>query len=311
MTILIVGADGMIGYGLWSYFRHKTARQVMGSIRSKRDLWAFGENWRANVTVTGDIENDAALEILFANCEPTLVVNCAGATMHAANGSSPLAAIQANSLLPHRLHGLAVKYNARFVHLSTDCVYDGERGGYRETEPPNATTLYGRTKAIGEIVDADNALTLRTSPIGYELSSRRGLLAWFLHQQGRIRGFTNAYFTGLTNLQLAEAIDKIFVGRPDLHGLFHVTGPRISKFELLSKCRDAFGSDVIIEPDGGLVRDRSLDSSKLSAATGYKSPSWDKMLADLADFAQFYPSRTATRGRRHSSRVDEQGQIHE
>ena len=296
MRILIVGADGMIGYGLWAYFHHLSGREVVGSIRTKRDLASFGTDWRSKVIVTGDIECDSTLEMLFSNAEPSLVINCAGATMHAEGGQDHLVALPANSILPHRLHKFARRHGARFIHLSTDCVYDGARGGYAENEPPNAKTVYGLSKALGEVTEAHDALTIRTSPIGYEVSSRRGLLAWFLEQRGTIKGFTNAYFTGLTNLQLAKIIDGVFADRPELHGLYHVTGPRISKFDLLVKCREAFEQSVEIDPDGALVLDRSLDGSRLTAETGYTSPGWDQMLAELADFARLYPAATVTRG---------------
>ena len=294
--ILIVGADGMIGFGLYTYFSQLTDRDVYASIRSKRDLACFGENWRGQVLVSGSIDDDDKLDTIMANAEPDLVINCAGATMHADQGESPLVALPANSLLPHRLHAASRRVGARFLHLSTDCVFDGARGGYSESEAANAKTVYGLSKALGEVTAAEDAVTIRTSPIGYEISSQRGLLAWFLAQSGPIKGFTNAFFTGLTNLHLARTIDRYFVDDPAIHGLFHVTGPKISKFDLLVKCAEHFANPIDIAPDGQLVLDRSLDGEKMVSQLGYVRPSWDEMLADLADFARFYPNGTVTRG---------------
>ena len=295
MTIAIVGADGMIGYGLWSYFTRQTEHKVVALIRSKRDLDAFGPDWHGRVMVTGSLDEDAALDMLMANAEPDWVINCAGATMHADGGEDPLTALPANSLLPHRLHAAAVRHGARFLHLSTDCVFDGQRGDYRETDPVDAKSFYGLSKALGEVNDAPSAVTIRTSPIGFELCSRRGLLAWFLDQSGSIKGFTNAYFTGLTNLHLAETIDRHFLGRPDVHGLYHVTGPRISKYDLLKKLKRHFESAVAIEPHGELVLDRSLNGEKFAGDCGYQQPGWDEMLEKLAAFGSVYPETTVTR----------------
>ena len=293
MSVLIIGADGMIGFGLWSYFAHFTDRRVIGAVRSKRDIAAFGPFWQRGVIVTGEIADDRTLDALMANAEPDLVINAAGATLHAQSGNDPREAIAANALLPHRLHAAARRHGARFLHLSTDCVFDGARGGYGEGDAPNATSLYGLSKRLGEVTDADDAITLRCSPIGFELSSRRGLLAWFLSQTEGVRGFTGAYFTGITNLQLAKVIDSHFAD-PGLSGLFHVPGPRIAKHDLLRKCADVFARPIPITPDGSLVIDRSLAGSKLAAATGYLAPSWEEMLGNLADFARLYPPYNIT-----------------
>ena len=256
----------------------------------------FGPNWRGSIIVSGNIDTDDALDMVIANAEPDVVINCAGATMHADDGEAPLVAMPANSLLPHRLHAAARRVGARFIHLSTDCVFDGERGNYTEAEAPNAKTVYGLSKALGEVTEAEDAVTIRTSPIGYEISSQRGLLAWFLAQDSEIKGFTNAYFTGLTNLYLARTIDMHFVQKPNVHGLYHVTGPRISKFDLLTKCAEQFDNPIAIVPNGDMKLDRSLNGDKMDAELGYQRPSWDEMLSDLADFARFYPTGTVTRG---------------
>jgi dTDP-4-dehydrorhamnose reductase len=294
VTILIIGADGMIGHGLWQHFSRCTDHAVKGSVRSKRNLAAFGEDWHRHIFVTGPIETDTALEVLFENVEPTAVINCAGATPHVVDGESPLVALSSNALLPHRLHKMSRKYGARFIHLSTDCVFSGARGNYAETDPVDAITYYGLSKALGEVRDANDAATIRTSPIGYELSSSRGLLGWFLAQSGVIKGFTNAYFSGLTNQQLAKIIDRYFIGGGALSGVFHVTGPKISKFALVSKLKTHFRSRVEIVEDGKLVLDRSLNGSMFCELTGYQSPDWDEMIANLVAFAEGYPSSALT-----------------
>ncbi len=295
LRILIVGADGMIGYCMWAYFSTHTPHHVVGSIRSRRNIEAFNPEYRNRLLITGAIDDDKSLEMLFANAQPDIVINCAGATAHIDGGESPLIALPSNSLLPHRLHAISRQFGARFIHLSTDCVFDGENGGYSEKHPVNAKTFYGLSKALGEVVNENDAVTIRTSPVGFEISSRRGLLAWFLDQSGVINGFTNAYFSGLTNLRLAKIIDSYFIrSEKILHGLYHVTGPKISKFDLISKFKDHFGSIAEIIPDGQLVLDRSLDGQKFTEATGYRQLSWDEMILELIDFAKYYPEKAVT-----------------
>lgn len=295
MTILIIGADGMIGFALYRYFELYSDCVVRGSIRSKRDLAAFGPGWQNRVFVTGSLDRDDAIRVLMENCEPSVVINCAGATAHVSEGEAPLVAIPANSLLPHRLHAAARAVGARFIHLSTDCVFDGARGNYFEADPVDAKTIYGLSKALGEVRGHADAVTIRTSPVGYELSSKRGLLAWFLSQTGDIRGFTNAYFSGLTNMQLAKVIERHFVGEPKRHGLYHVTGPRISKFDLVTKFKAQFQSPVEITPDGTLTLDRSLNGSRFRNETGEELPDWDQMIEELAAFGSAYPDTAVTR----------------
>lgn len=295
MRILVVGANGMIGYCIWTYFSTQTRHDVIGTMRSNRDYESFHREYRKNLFITGGIDDDKTLDVLFSNSRPDVVINCAGATAHIDGGESPLTALPANSLLPHRLHATARKFGARFIHLSTDCVFDGAKGDYSEEYPVNAKTYYGLSKALGEVVAEEDAATIRTSPVGFEISSRRGLLAWFLDQSGAIKGFSNAYFSGLTNLHLAKIIDRYFIGSEKaLHGLYHVTGPKISKFDLISKFKQHFESPVEISPDGQLVLDRALDGRKFVETTGYRQASWDEMILELTDFAKYYPLTAVT-----------------
>ncbi len=288
----------MIGYCMWTYFTTHTQNEVIGSLRSRRDIEAFDPNRRKSLFITGDIDDDKSLEMLFANACPDVVINCAGATAHIENGEDPLTALPANALLPHRLHKMSREFGARFIHLSTDCVFDGDDGNYTEDNRVNAKTFYGLSKALGEVVNESDSVTIRTSPVGFELSSRRGLLAWFLDQSSVINGFTNAYFSGLTNLQLAKTIDQYFIDpRQNLYGIYHVTGPKISKFDLISKFKQHFKSIAEIEADGQLVLDRSLDGHKFADKTGYQQPSWDEMISQLIGFAKFYPDTAVTRAR--------------
>ena len=119
------------------------------------------------------------------------------------------------------------------MHLSTDCVFSGRAGNYLETDIADADDLYGRTKYLGEVYD-DHCITVRTSAIGAELSRKVGLLAWFLAQEGPVKGFNKAIYSGFTTIELSRIIEKLLVEFPAVHGLYHVSSAPISKYDLLA-----------------------------------------------------------------------------
>ena len=135
---------------------------------------------------------------------------------------------------PHRLgqgrHGNLCKLvGARLIHVSTDCVFSGSKGGYAEDDVADAGDVYGKSKALGEVL-YPHTITLRTSTIGHELQSQYGLLDWFLSQNIQCKGYTRAIFSGLPTVVFAQLIRDIVIPRPDLFGVYHVAASRIAKF---------------------------------------------------------------------------------
>jgi len=170
------------------------------------------------------------------------------------------------------------------IHIGTDCVFSGEKGNYLESDVPDATDLYGRTKLLGE-VDSPHCVTLRTSIIGHELSGRHGLIEWFLAQEGCVRGFARAVFTGLPTVELAGIVAERVFPNEGLSGLYHVSSAPISKYELLRLVMERYGKRIRIDRDEAFVCDRSLDSSRFREATGYHPPTWPEMVSRMhADF---------------------------
>jgi dTDP-4-dehydrorhamnose reductase len=215
--------------------------------------------------------------------EISVLVNCIGVIKQRAGGQDPVETTAVNALFPHQLAQVCSATGARLIHVSTDCVFSGDKGQYGETDTPDAQDFYGRSKALGEV--AAPHLTLRTSIIGPELSSGEGLglLEWLLHQKGPIvPGYSRAVFSGVTTLTLADLIANIVVGQPEMAGLFHVASEPIDKFSLLSKINRIFGLGLEVVADSALRIDRSLDASKIKAFMGYTPPSWDDQLTALA-----------------------------
>lgn len=276
--VLVVGGMGMLGHRLWIELAR--THQTWATVRDRReDVPALPGVDLARAIGGVDVADTRQLRDAIAKAEPEVIVNCVGIVKQSQLMGDERLAVQLNAELPHRLLELAG--NARVVQISTDCVFDGRRGRYAESDAPSPVDSYGRTKLAGEL--SAPALTIRTSMVGRELRSSFGLTEWFLSQRGRVKGFRRAIFSGLTTRELSHVISDIIVPRRDLAGIYHVAGPAIDKYALLHLFRGAFGRDDLnIEPDDSLVIDRSLDSSAFARATGYVAPSWEAMVAAMA-----------------------------
>ena len=215
--------------------------------------------------------------VLDENC-PDVVVNCIGVVKQLDMGKDPIACISLNSLFPHLLAELCTERGIRLIHISTDCVFSGKLGLYREDSFADADDLYGRTKYLGEVAGA-GCLTLRTSIIGRELSWAHGLVEWLLSQEGKsVKGFRRAIFSGLTTIELSRVILRIVTEFLDLSGVYQVAATPINKHDLLCMISDVYGLNVDIEPDDDFVCDRSLDGKRFREATGIVTPSWLDMI---------------------------------
>jgi dTDP-4-dehydrorhamnose reductase len=281
--ILVLGATGMLGNAMLRLFAQSPGFAVSGSARSPAPASAAPVLHERVITGI-DVEDHAALTRLFAEVQPHVVINCVGLVKQLAAANDPLAAITINSLLPHRLARACEPHGARLIHISTDCVFAGTRGMYRETDPVDAQDLYGRSKHLGE-VDYPQAITLRTSIIGHELASAHGLVGWFLAQTGTVRGFTRAIFSGVPTVELARIIRDLVVPRPELRGLYHVSAAPIAKYDLLRLVARIYGRNNEFVADDQLVIDRSLDSTRFRSATGYSPPSWPELVRSMYEFA--------------------------
>ncbi|PKB21995.1 dTDP-4-dehydrorhamnose reductase family protein [Janthinobacterium sp. 64] len=283
MKVLVLGVSGMLGNTVLRYFSDDSRYQVFGSARSASVRNAFPPALAERIVVGTDVDNADSLALLFAKVQPDVVINCIGLVKQLAESNDPLQAIPINSLLPHRLARLCAIAGARLVHVSTDCVFAGTRGGYTETDASDATDLYGRSKYLGE-VNYEHCITLRTSIIGHELNSANGLVGWFLTQQGSVKGYTQAIFSGLPTVELAHVIRDIVLPQPQLHGLYHVASQPINKFDLLTLVKKKYKKDIAIVADEKLKIDRSLNADRFCKATGYIAPAWPELVEKMANF---------------------------
>ncbi len=277
MKILVLGASGMLGNAVVRVLSEKTDWRVYGTVRSEGAKRWFQKQIAERLLAGVDVENQDNLIRLFAEARPDVVINCIGLVKQLAEADDPLQAVPINTLLPHRLARLCDLAGARLIHMSTDCVFSGEKGGYRESDVSDAKDLYGRSKYLGE-VSYPHTVTLRTSIIGHELQSAHGLVGWFLSQQGTCKGYTRAIFSGVPTVVLAEIIRDVVIPRADLHGVYHVAAQPISKYDLLNLVAKVYGKQIEIIPDDKLVLDRSLDAARFREATGYVAPEWEEMI---------------------------------
>lgn len=282
LTYLVLGATGMLGNACLRALGER-GDQVWGTVRSEGSARRLPEPLRDRLIPNVDADNLDTVTRAIIQAKPDVVVNCIGMVKQLEDSRNPLVALPLNSLFPHRLHQLCRLANARLIHVSTDCVFSGAKGGYVETDHPDAIDLYGISKRLGEVA-GPSAITLRTSIIGHELSSSHSLIDWFLSQGARTQGFTKAIFSGFPTVELARIIRDVVVPRPDLSGLYHVSSEPISKFDLLTLVAEAYDKTIIIDPSERLVIDRSLDSRKFQEATGYTPPSWPELVRRMHAF---------------------------
>lgn len=283
MRTLVLGATGMLGNAVLRVFGADANFDVVGSARSMSLLNRLPDGLGQRVLSGFDLESPDALNRLFAAVRPQLVINCVGLVKQLSAANEILDAVPLNTVLPHRLAMLTQACGARLIHVSTDCVFSGRRGGYLEDDFADADDVYGRSKFLGE-VDYPHAITLRTSIIGHELQGGRSLIGWFLSQRGPVKGFSRAVFSGLPTVELAHVMKDFVVPRPELRGLYHVSAAPIDKCSLLRLVAAAYGRDNHIEPSDQLVIDRSLDSTRFRRATGYEPPAWPDLVRSMHAF---------------------------
>jgi len=225
-----------------------------------------------------DATDIPAVSTWLDSVNPDVVFNCLGVLVKESEARPDIAVIL-NSYLPRYLEHKYKEAKTKIIHLSTDCVFSGTRGGYTETDIPDGETIYDRTKALGEIVN-DKDLTFRMSIIGPDKNAKGvGLFNWFMGQSGVIRGYTKALWTGVTTIELARAVDAAI--QQNLTGLYHLVpdGP-ISKYDLLLLFQEIFErTDIEIEPYDDFISDKSLINTRKDF--GFKVRCYQEQIEDM------------------------------
>ena len=282
MRILILGGDGMLGHQLLKSWQSK--HDVRVTLRGAAEQYQqYGLFHDSNSYYGIDVRDFASIKGVAEKFHPEAIVNAVGIVKQRSEAHDAIISLEVNSLLPHRLSQLCGEMGARLIHLSTDCVFSGSKGMYTEEDLEDARDLYGRSKLLGEVDDAQ-AVTLRTSIIGLELSRKKSLIEWFLAQKGGLKGFTRAIYSGFTTQEMARIIERVLLVDTAISGLWHVASAPINKYKLLEKLSTYMErEDVKLLPEPDFFCERSLDASKFNEQTGYMPPSWDEMLKELSE----------------------------
>ncbi|CAM4412461.1 MAG: hypothetical protein LEGION0403_FIIPPAGN_00930 [Legionella sp.] len=279
MKILVLGVTGMLGSAVFHTFNQQQSNfTVWGTLRSRENLKYFPSSCHSHLISDIDVLDFDVLCKVFAQVRPDIVINCIGLIKQLSNAKDPLSALPINAMFPHRLAHLCGLSGARLIHVSTDCVFSGDKGFYTENDKSDAEDLYGKSKFIGELTEFPHAITIRTSIIGHELNSKAALVEWFLSQQSTAKGYVNAIFSGLPTFELARVMRDYVIPKPELCGLYHVVANPINKYELISLIAEIYKKKINIVADEEVKIDRSLNGERFKEATGYVAPAWPELI---------------------------------
>lgn len=280
MSVLVLGAGGMLGFALHRVLADR-GFAVTGTVRgvSPRHPWTTGLSYVEGV----DVRDMGAVLAAVRASGAEAVINAAGVIKQVAGGKDAGLLYPVNAAVPRRLQAHLAPMGVRLVHFSTDCVFSGERGGYTETDVPDADDDYGLSKYLGEPA-GEGCLVLRTSIIGLGLQPNGSLIDWFLGQTGEVGAYARAVFSGLPVNAIGDLLaDRLL--KCGLEGLWHLSAEPIDKASLLALVRECWSRpDIALRPDGSVVIDRSLDSSRLRAMLGWTPPSWPELVAGMHAF---------------------------
>lgn len=279
--VLVLGANGMLGASLFRYLSKKPGLEVLGTVRQPQSAKKLQEKGYGSLKVGVDVNDFAEVENAIKVFRPDYLLNCVGIIKQLDQSKAPIPSLEINSLLPHRLAEVCEHVNAKLIHFSTDCVFSGRSGQYLESDTPDASDLYGRSKLLGE-VGYGRHLTLRTSIIGHELNTSVSLVDWFLSQTGTVKGFNQAVFSGLPTVYVAEFLYDYIFGE-SISGLYHLSVDPIDKYTLLQLVKTQYGADMELRPSGDLVIDRSLNSDRLRKDSGFAPLRWEELIKKMRE----------------------------
>lgn len=305
----------MLGHKVWQQLAPRMEVAVCVRKALPADLCRRRNLPEAETIVESQLTDFEKLRTIFLKTRPDIVVNCIGVVAQPASTKELIDLIDINSVLPHKLAELCTSLNCRLIHISSDGVFSGSKGNYAESDIPDASDPYGRSKILGEI--REGGLNIRTSIIGSQLIGQKGLFEWLCSQRGKqVTGYAGYIFSGMTTNALSKIIGKIIEsGFPDsaaapagldcavasspiarfpLEGTVHIGSDSISKYDLLCKLNEVFALDCKIAMEKGSsaqfagVIDRSLDSSKFFDETTLNRPTLDEMLGELKADREIY-----------------------
>ena len=280
--IILIGSSGMLGHVLVKFLKLKN-QKVIEILRKKKS----GNSKIKNIYYFKNFRSPELLKLI-KNLKPTHIINCAGMINHRINKKNLNDVFYINSIFPATLSLLSTKLNYRFIHISTDCVFNGKKGNYTERDLTDGNDYYARSKILGEHITSHSTV-IRTSIIGHELSRKLGLLEWLLSSKNKVRGFKNVFFSGLTTLELSKVIYNYFINKNLFKGrIIHVGGKKISKYNLIKIIVKNYKKKLIINSHYSKKIDKSLNSTYFRRNSGYKIKNWPQLILEMKKFNEKY-----------------------
>lgn len=269
--VLILGSSGLIGHQMLNYFDQLPDYEVF-------DI-SFSQKSR-DKTELSDLRNEELVTTIVATIKPNYIINCAGLLIHASDKDIK-SSIALNAYLPHLLVKLLDSYGGQLIHISTDCVFSGSKGQYIENAVKDGTSIYSKTKSLGEVFD-ENHLTVRTSVVGPELKiNSEELFNWFMFQENDVNGFEKSIWSGVSTLFLPRAIENLIQNK--VKGLYHVTSLNpISKYDLLCLFKKYSGKQYKVNRVDGYITDKSLVDTR--GLLNLIVPTYDEMISEIFDY---------------------------
>lgn len=269
--ILILGINGMAGHILALYFR-----------RLNQEFETFGIARNDSIMKPDqllDVTDFDKLAQVIEDIKPEYIVNAIGILNQYAE-NFPANAILVNSYLPHFLESLTKDSSVKVIHISTDCVFSGKKGGYIELDFKDGKGYYGQSKALGELNNQKD-VTLRTSIIGPDINHEGiGLFHWFMQQDTVANGYVKSIWSGVTTLELAKAVHRSIIN--NITGIYHITnGLKINKYELLRLFKHITHKNISIQAVDGIALDKSLIDTRKDF--NYQVPDYDIMVKEMID----------------------------
>ena len=269
----------MLGSSLARFFDNRQSVEPIAVVRSVEARDNLRTWYGGALVVDDNILSETNLTAVIYKHQPDVVINCIGIIKQKKDATVHRDAIRINSLLPHIIARVCTNFGAKLIHFSTDCVFSGATGGYKESDLPDAIDLYGRSKLLGE-VDYDNHLTIRTSIIGHGVGGNDSLIDWFLRQESLAYGYARACFSGLPTVSVARILlENDFL--KNVAGLYHLSAEKIDKYSLLQMVKAKYGKEIEIQKSDELVVDRSLNSDRLRQAIGITICKWEALIEEM------------------------------
>lgn len=266
--LIIFGTTGMLGSQILKQFSKDKKFKIYEMNR---------KNKKKSIKI--NLEKKEKLLNKIKSIKPDYIINCIGWIKQKKIDQKK--AYSVNSEFPLFLSQLAILFNYKLIHISTDCVFSGSKGNYLDEDYKDAKDLYGVSKSLGEVKNL-NSCTLRTSIIGPEISIKKfGLLEWFLSQTKKVQGYDRVLFSGFTTLELSRIVKQYIFKKELYNQVLNVSSQPISKYKLLKIIQKVFKKDIIIERSTKIKLNRTLNSKKFKKITGYKCPSWKKMINEI------------------------------